>query len=145
MWADQSKNGLNTYQNGSSGFQTDVKGRADVGYCQLHDTKNTKNPHKEGTNMATNSNIRVTQLCNFPWAPHHIWTNYIPGPFQNGMMWPGPTWTVGWQRPPPLKWRSCTVDTKANALAILLALHEVCPNTHRQGMRDDTYVLTAIA
>jgi len=72
---------LNTYQNGSSGFQTDVKGPADVGYSQLHDTKNTKNPHKQGTNMTTNSNIRVTQLCNIPWAKHHILTNFIPGPF----------------------------------------------------------------
>jgi len=44
MWPDQSQNGLNTYQNGSSGFQMDVKGRADVGYSQLHDTKNTKTP-----------------------------------------------------------------------------------------------------
>lgn len=35
---------------------------------------------------------------------------------------------------------------KANALlAIFLALYEICPNTHQQGMRDDTRVLTAIA
>jgi len=35
---------------------------------------------------------------------------------------------------------------KAHALpAILLALHEVCPTTHQQGMRDDVHVLNAIA
>ena len=63
MWADQSKSGLNTYQNGSSGFQMDVVG-GDTGFCKLHDTKNTKDLHKEGTDMTTNSKTRFTQLCN---------------------------------------------------------------------------------
>lgn len=84
MWAHQSQSGLNTYQNGSSGFQVDAEGPGDNGFCQLCDTKNTKDLHKEGTDMTTNSNTRVTQLCTIPWAPHYTWTNYIPGTFQDG-------------------------------------------------------------
>lgn len=111
----------------------DVEGPGDTGFCQLHDTKNTKDFHKGGTDMTTNYNPSVTQLCNTPWTPHHTWTNYIPGPFQNGMMWPGPTSTVVWQRTPPLKERSCTDDMKAttsNPLSLTWGTPKYPPARH---------------